>query len=247
MKIHICEDAKTLGMKAAEETARLLIQVIEQQGNARLLVSTGASQFTLFEALVGLPVAWEKVEMFHLDEYVGMSEDHPASFIRYLKERFTSKVPLKAAHFLNTADVAAMIGRATAEIRKAPVDVGLIGIGENAHIAFNDPPADFQDTAAYKIVQLDEACRRQQLREGWFASMDDVPQTALTMTVHQIMLCRKIISAVPYRVKAEAILRTLTAPDITEEVPATMLRGHADWTLYLDKESASLLEGVELP
>ena len=240
MKKYICEDAQTLGAQAAAETAKLLNLAIASNGEARLLVSTGASQFTLFDALVGLPVAWDKVEMFHLDEYIGMDETHPASFVRYLKERFTGRVSLKAAHFLGSADAAA-VDRVTFEIRKTPVDVGLIGIGENAHIAFNDPPADFHDTAAYKTVSLDEACRRQQLREGWFAVLDDVPKTALTMTVHQIMLCKKIISAVPYGVKAEAVFRTLNAPDITETIPATMLRRHADWSLYLDRESAALL------
>lgn len=243
MKVTICENPAALGMQAAEETAKLLSEAIARKGEARLLVSTGASQFTLFEALVKQPVAWECVEMFHLDEYIGMPETHPASFVGYLKQRFTSKVSLRAAHFLDdTADTQACIARMTAEIRKAPIDVGLIGIGENAHIAFNDPPADFEDTAAYKVVALDDACRHQQYGEGWFATLEDVPKTALSMTVHQIMLCEKIISCVPYAVKAEAIAKTLGAPEVTNEIPATILRTHPCVSLYLDKDSASLLK-----
>lgn len=172
-----------------------------------------------------------------------MPETHPASFVRYLKERFTSKVRLGAVYFLDgEEEINACIERVTGKIREAPIDVGLIGIGENAHIAFNDPPADFEDTASYKVVQLDEACRRQQLGEGWFPSIEDVPKQAISMTVSQILQCEKIINAVPHKVKVQAVYDTLRVPEITNMIPATKLRCHADVTLYLDEDSASLLD-----
>ena len=246
MRTVLCESPKVLGEQAALDAATQLRACVTKRGTARLLVSTGASQFTFFEAFVKLDVPWDKVEMFHLDEYVGMPETHPASFVGYLKERFVNRVHLKKAHFIDgTENVKTCIARVTKEIRIAPIDVGLIGIGENAHIAFNDPPADFECTAAFKTVQLDEACRKQQLGEGWFATLEDVPRTAISMTVHQIMQCRKIICAVPYRVKARAVHDTLNAPEVTNLIPATMLHNHADVTLYLDPDSASMLEMPE--
>ena len=164
--------------QAASAIADLLNKAISEQGYARIILSTGASQFETLDALIQLDVDWTKVEMFHLDEYVALPESHIASFRKYLKERFVSKVPLKAAHFVNgEGNVEENIAALTAELRKAPVDVGVIGIGENGHIAFNDPPADFDTDEAYKVVTLDERCRKQQVGEGWFAGVDDVPQT----------------------------------------------------------------------
>ncbi|HML46018.1 MAG TPA: glucosamine-6-phosphate deaminase [Clostridia bacterium] len=238
-----CNDPQDLGRRAAGHTARLLREAVAGRGRARLLVSTGASQFTLFEALVQEDVDWTKVTMFHLDEYIGMPETHPASFVKYLKERFTSKVPLAAAHFIDgMGDVDRVIRDITRKIREAPVDVGLIGIGENAHIAFNDPPADFEDQDAYKVVTLNEACRRQQLGEGWFPTLEDVPRQAISMTVRQILQCGHILCAVPYKVKAQAIYDTFAAKEITPMVPATALRLHGDVTVYVDPDSAALLE-----
>lgn len=238
-----CNDPQDLGRRAAGHAARLLREAIAGQGRARLLVSTGASQFTLFEALVQEDVDWPKVTMFHLDEYIGMPETHPASFVKYLKERFTNKVPLAAAHFVDgMGDVDQVIRDMTQKIRETPIDVGLIGIGENAHIAFNDPPADFEDQGAYKVVTLSETCRRQQLGEGWFPALEDVPRQAISMTVHQILQCRHILCAVPYKVKAQAIYDTFTAKEITPMVPATALRLHGDVTVYVDPDSAALLE-----
>ena len=156
-------------------------------------------------------VDWSKVEMFHLDEYVNLPQDHPASFVRYLKERFVEKTGgLKAVHFVDTSiGTDAIIEKLTGELKEAVVDVGLIGIGENAHVAFNDPPADFENQASYIVVQLDADCRKQQLGEGWFPTIDDVPRQAVSMTVSQILKCIHIISAVPYAVKASAIKKTL--------------------------------------
>lgn len=242
MKIVILGSPQELGQQAAKHAEQLLNDAISKRGDARLLVSTGASQLLFFEAFIKADVDWSKVTMFHLDEYIGMPETHPASFIGYLKARFTSKVPLKKAHFIDgTKPPENVIREMSALIREAPVDVGLIGIGENAHIAFNDPPADFDTTEAYRIVSLDDACRHQQLREGWFPTLQDVPETAVSMTVHQILQCRHIICAVPYKVKAEAIRDTFGAPEITNLVPATALRQHPDVTVYLDPDSASLL------
>ena len=245
MKIILSENDKILGQRAAEHIASLINQAIGEKGEARILVSTGASQFTTFEALINMDIDWSKVELFHLDEYINMPETHPASFIKYLKERFVNKLKtnLKKTHFVDTSiGVKNIIANLTEEINRGDIDVGVIGIGENGHIAFNDPPADFDCEDAYKIVTLDEACRNQQLREGWFATFDDVPKEAISMTVKQILKCKKIISVVPYKVKAKAVHDTLTAKEITNIIPATALRTHIDWTLYLDTDSASMIE-----
>ena len=167
INVNVSPTPESLGANAAAEIARLLCEAVEKNGSARVILSTGASQFATIDALVKLDVPWEKVEMFHLDEYVALPESHIASFRKYLKERFVSKVPVKAAHFVNgEGDVAANIEALTRELRSAPVDVGVIGIGENGHIAFNDPPADFDTDLAYKVVDLDERCKKQQVGEG---------------------------------------------------------------------------------
>lgn len=241
LTINVSPTPKQLGENAAKAIAMLLNETIDRQGSARLVLSTGASQFETIEALLKEEVAWEKVEAFHLDEYVGLPESHPASFRRYLKERFLSKVSLKAVHFVNgEGDVEANIAALTKELRKAPADVGVIGIGENGHIAFNDPPADFDTDLAYKVVNLDDRCKKQQVGEGWFATVEDVPKQAITMCVKQIMSCRHIVTATPHQVKAEAVFNTITKP-IQPAIPATILKTHPDWRLFLDEASASLL------
>ena len=241
LTINVSPTPKQLGENAAKAIASLLNEAIGRQGSARLVLSTGASQFETIEALLKEDVAWEKVEMFHLDEYVDLPESHIASFRKYLKERFVSKVSLKAAHFVNgEGDVGANIAALTKELQKAPVDVGVIGIGENGHIAFNDPPADFDTDLAYKVVDLDERCKKQQVGEGWFATVDDVPKQAITMCVKQIMSCRHIVTATPHPVKAEAVRNTITQP-VQPAIPATILKTHPDWHLFLDEASASLL------
>ena len=238
MEIRICKDSAELGQSAAKYVATILNACIAEKGSARIVLSTGASQFDTLSALVKEKVDWSKVEMFHLDEYVGLPESHGASFRKYLKERFVAKVGnLKAAHFVDGTE--AGIAALTEEIRKAPIDIGLIGIGENGHIAFNDPPADFETDEAYIVVNLDDRCKQQQMGEGWFATIDDVPKQAVSMTVREIMRCERIISCVPYQVKAEAVHATLTN-SLTNIVPATMLKQHRDFVLYLDRDSASL-------
>jgi len=240
MKVKIFENPIELGKDAAKYCAEIINEAIDSKGNARIILATGASQFETLKALIESDVDWSKVEMFHLDEYIGLPESHPASFRKYLKERFLNKVNIKQAYMVDGEDEPQkVIDYLTTEIRKAPIDLGLIGIGENAHIAFNDPPADFDTKEAYICVVLDEACKQQQVREGWFATIDDVPKRAISMSVHQIMQCRKIVSCVPYAVKAKAIKDTLES-ELTNKIPATMLKEHPDIVLYLDKESASL-------
>ena len=241
MEIKIFETPVELGQMAAAQSAEIINKAIANKGKARIALSTGASQFETINALTKMEIDWSKVEMFHLDEYIGLPESHPASFRKYLKERFLSKVNIKQAYLVDGEDdPQKVIAYLTTEIQKEPIDLGVIGIGENAHIAFNDPPADFDVREAYICVTLDEACKQQQVREGWFVTIDDVPKQAISMTVYQIMQCRKIVTCVPYAVKAKAIKDTIEN-QLTNMVPATMLKGHPDWTLYLDKDSASLL------
>ena len=241
INISVSQTPEELGERAAAKIAELLVDAIRTNGAARIILSTGQSQFETFAALVKKDVDWSKVEMFHLDEYVALPESHGASFRRYLKERFVSKVNLKAAYFVDgEGDVEKNIEALTSELRKAPVDVGVIGIGENGHIAFNDPPADFETDKAYKVVDLDRRCRMQQVGEGWFKSFDDVPRQAITMCPRQIMACRHIVTAVPHKVKAEAILNTITKP-VSPEIPATLMKTHPDWNLFIDSDSASML------
>ena len=244
LTIHVSPTPEKLGEYAAAAVAQLLNQAVSRQGCARLILSTGASQFETLDALVKMDVPWEQVEMFHLDEYVGLPITHGASFRKYLKERFVSRVSLKAAHFVDgEGDITANIEAVSRELLKAPVDVGVIGIGENGHIAFNDPPADFDTDEAYKVVTLDERCKRQQVGEGWFADMDQVPKQAITMSVKQIMACRHIVSAVPHSVKAEAVYNTITR-NVSPEIPAAILKTHPDWRLFIDDASAAKLFGI---
>ena len=235
MEIRICRDAAALGQSAAAYAAQSLREAISARGTARLALSTGASQFETLAALIGQAVDWRRVEAFHLDEYAGIDPRHPASFRKYLRERFVSHVPLKAMHYVDGTEENRL--GLSALLRETEIDLGLIGIGENAHIAFNDPPADFDVEEPYIIVTLDEACKAQQCREGWFKALSDVPERAVSMSVRQIMRCRRIVSCVPHGVKAGAVERTLTTP-VSREVPATILREHPDIELYLDAGSA---------
>jgi glucosamine-6-phosphate deaminase len=239
--ITIAENPQELGLRAAGKIAGLLRDAIGKRGEARIILSTGASQFETMEALTQEDVDWTRVEMFHLDEYVELGESHIASFRKYLKERFVSKVNLKAAYFVSgEGDVQQNIAALSAELRRKVVDVGVTGIGENGHIAFNDPPADFETDLAYKVVELDERCKQQQVGEGWFKSLKDVPRQAITMCPRQIMACRHIVSSVPHAVKAEAVYNTITRP-VDPMVPATLLKTHPDWNLFIDMNSASRL------
>ena len=242
MDIKIFKDSIELGQEAAKYSADIIKKAIKEKGKARIVLSTGASQFHTMDALTKLDIEWEKVEMFHLDEYIDLPEEHPASFRNYLKARFISKINLGHANLVNgEGNAEETITELTKAIRTEPIDLGLIGIGQNAHIAFNDPPADFDTKEAYLIVNLDEACKNQQVSEGWFATIDDVPKQAISMSVYQIMQCEHIISCVPFAVKANAIKDTVNNP-VTNLIPATKLKEHKNMMLCLDEESASLLK-----
>jgi len=245
MEILVLEDARQLGAAAGERAAGAIRAALEQREEANIILATGASQFHVLAALVAEPdVDWARVRMFHLDEYIGLPEGHPAGFRKYLDERFVRQVPgLKEAVFVDggAADPAAESRRLGALITRHPIDVALVGIGENSHLAFNDPPADFDTEEPYIVAALDEACRRQQLGEGWFPSLEAVPARAISMSIRQIMKSRRIICSVPDRRKAEAVKRTLEGP-VENTCPASILREHPDCTVLLDAESAALLK-----
>ena len=236
LEIRICDTAQQLGESAAKHVAGVLRECIAANGGARIVLSTGASQFETLDALRGEDIDWQKVEMFHLDEYVGLPETHNASFRKYLKERFLAHVDMGKVHFVD--GTLEGMRQLSEEVRRMPVDIALIGIGENAHIAFNDPPADFDTREAFIVVDLDESCKRQQVGEGWFASVEDVPRQAVSMTVHQILQCRRIVSCVPRGVKAAAMRALLAAPGPDRNVPASVLKAHGDFILYMDRDSA---------
>ncbi len=246
MKIHVLPTVRELAAAASANAAGILARALAENGRARVMMSTGASQLELIDRLAASEVDWSRVEMFHLDEYIDLPETHPASFRKYLKERFVSRVKLARAHFVDwEGDLAANIRRLNAELAAAPVDLGLIGIGENAHIAFNDPPADFEAEDPYIVVKLDDSCKSQQVGEGWFPDPASVPARAITASVRQILRSRRIISFVPYKSKAEAIRKVL-ANDVTNLVPATILKTHPAVDLYLDAASAALAPGDRL-
>lgn len=239
MIINICSDAAELGREAAVSAAIVLNEAIEKNGEARLVLSTGSSQFETLDSLLKQKIDWKRVEVFHLDEYIGIPVTHKASFRKYLYERFINHIPVRKFHSVDVeGEIEYKIQMLTDEIRKRPVDLGLIGIGVNGHIAFNDPPADFDTQEAYIIVELDEECRMQQVNEGWFQSLKDVPPRAVSMTPYQIMQCKRIISCVPHKIKSVAVKNTLIN-NLTPIVPATMLKQHPILTIYLDVYSAS--------
>lgn len=244
MKTVIAPNKELLGREAARAGAKLIREAISARGEAIIIVATGASQFELLAALVREPdVAWHKVTAFHLDEYIGVPISHPASFRQYLWERFHRllPLPLRQFHYIDgESDPKRECERVGNVIRDLSVDVAFIGIGENGHLAFNDPPADFNAEEPYLIVQLDEACRRQQLGEGWFAALSDVPSRAISMSCRQIMKSAHVICSVPDRRKARAVRDALEGP-VTPGVPASILQRHADATVYLDPDSASQL------
>ena len=241
MIVKVFETTAEVGAASAKQAAEKLRSVIESKGSARLLLSTGASQFAFFEHFVKEDIDWSKVEMFHLDEYVGISKEHPASFNNYLTNRFVNVVNPGKYHLIDgTKNPDETIAELTALLDERQVDLGLIGIGENAHIAFNDPPADFDDPRAYKVVTLAERCLEQQIGEGWFKDKDECFKQAISMTCPEIMKCKHIISVVPYKVKAEAVYKTVTSP-LTPEIPATLLKEHADSYLYCDADSSAML------
>lgn len=242
MNIVIAPDRAELGKFVAQQASAALRNHLANNSECNLVVATGSSQFEVLDQLVQeTDIDWSRVNGFHLDEYVGLGRSHPASFCGYLDQRFVQQVPLKSFYFLDgTLPEAELAEKAKSAIAGKSIDLLLCGIGENAHLAFNDPPADFATQDAYKIVELDEVCRRQQVGEGWFDSLEEVPQTAISMTVAQILRAQQIICSVPDRRKAEAV-RAMVEDAISPAVPASALRNHNQATLVLDPTSASLL------
>ena len=231
-----------LAIAAAERAAAILRQAIAERGHARIIAATGASQFEFLEALTARrDIDWPRVEMFHLDEYIGLPADRPASFRRFLRERLIAKTGITQFHLLDVeSDPAAVAGQVGAALNSAPIDVAFAGIGENGHLAFNDPPADFETSQPYLIVDLDLACRRQQVGEGWFADISQVPTQAISMSIRQILKASEILVIVPDARKAPAVKACLEG-EITPLAPASILRRHPNAIVYLDRDSAALL------
>lgn len=242
MKVIVSDTKEIMGKKAADAGAEQIRKAIRKNGEAHIILATGASQFEMLNHLVAQKnIDWSKVSAFHLDEYIGMPITHNASFRKYLKERFVEKLPgpIGQFHFINAEKPPRKECRRLNDlISQVDIDVAFIGIGENGHIAFNDPPADFDTEDPYIIVELDEACRRQQMGEGWFDSLDQVPARAISMSVQQIMKSRYIVCTVPDERKAEAVKNTVQGP-VTPEVPASILQEHPNCDLFLDKAAAS--------
>ncbi len=242
MKIVIAETSKELGQNAGREAAALIRQIIAEKGKANIILATGTSQFeTISQLIAENDIEWSKVTMFHLDEYIGLPSTHGASFRKYLKERFLEKVSTAPAYFLidGEAELNGELERLGAAISRHPIDVALVGIGENGHLAFNDPPADFETAEPYLVVNLDEPCRLQQMNEGWFATLDEVPTQAISMSVKQIMKSGHIICSVPDLRKAQAVRDSLEE-EVSNLYPASILQLHENCTLFLDTDSASL-------
>src|SRR5437762_2654094 len=236
MKILVSDNKVHNGQRAAHDGAELIRRAIGQRGEANIILATGASQFEMLAELTHAELDWHRVTVFHLDEYAGLPITHPASFRLYLWQRFMSalKVPLKERYFIDAeGDLQAECQRLNEIIGRHPIDVAFIGIGENGHLAFNDPPADFETSSPYIVVKLDEACRRQQMGEGWFKKFEDVPERAISMSIRQIMKSRDIVCTAPDERKARAVADAVEGK-ITPMVPASILQRHERATIYLD-------------
>ena len=243
LEVKVLETKEKMGKAGAEKAARILKETIKEKNEAIFVAATGASQFKFLENLTSIPsIDWSKTAMFHLDEYIGIPEDHLASFRKYLKERLINKVHPGAVHLINgdAEDSGSECDRLGKIISQKEIDVAFVGIGENGHLAFNDPPADFDTEKPYLVVELDEASRRQQLGEGWFERLDDVPHRAISMSIKQIMKSKNIICIVPDSRKAQAVKDCLEG-NISSDRPASILRKHKNAFLFLDKDSAKLL------
>ena len=247
MLIKVFEDKKDLGRAAAEQAASSIRKAIRESGRSRIITATGAAQFEFLEVLTtAADIDWPRVEMFHLDEYIGLPMSHPASFRRFLQERLIKKTGMTKYHLLDgDTDPAAAMRSASAALVAAPIDIAFVGIGENGHLAFNDPPADLETEEPYLIVNLDEACRLQQVGEGWFANISETPTQAISMSIRQILKAREILAVVPDSRKAKAV-RACLEGEINPMAPASILRRHENTTVYLDKNSAALLTQAKL-
>jgi glucosamine-6-phosphate deaminase len=247
MNLVIFDSRSRLAEAAADEAAGVIRQAIADRGHAYLIAATGSSQFEFLDALVQQAnIDWGQTTFFHLDEYVGLAEGHPASFRRYLRERIVDRIHPGAFHFLNgdAANPTAECQRVGELISRQTIDAAFVGIGENGHLAFNDPPADFETQEPYLIVDLDEACRQQQVGEGWFDSVADVPSQAISMSIQQILKARHILCVVPDQRKATAVKDCLEL-EVNPLHPASILQRHGQATIYLDAESAALLNSTK--
>jgi glucosamine-6-phosphate deaminase len=242
MNIKVFDTKSELGQAAAQDAAQIINQAINERDVAYVIAATGASQFEFLDSLAQEDVDWTKIVFFHLDEYVDLPESHPASFRRYLKERLVSRLHPQTFHFLNgeADDVYEECRRVGDLIGRQRIDVAFVGIGENGHLAFNDPPADFGTEEPYIVVTLDDACRQQQVGEGWFKSIAEVPTRAISMSIKQILKSRNILCIVPDQRKAEAVRATVEL-EVSPIRPASILQEHERVTLYLDRDSSSLL------
>lgn len=242
MERQVFRNKKDLGEAAARHAAAAIRHAIAQRGHARILAATGASQFEFLAALTQAPgIDWPRVELFHLDEYIGIGPDHPASFQRYLLDRLIRPTGITRHHLLDgLGDPVEVCARIGAELAAGPIDCAFVGIGENGHLAFNDPPADFETTTPYLIVELDEKCRRQQVGEGWFQTPGDVPARAMTISIRQLLASQEILCIVPDARKADAVRACLEGP-VSPAAPASILQTHPNTTVYLDEESAAQL------
>jgi len=245
LKVNVFDSALEMGSASSGYVAGIITKAIDRKGEARIILATGSSQFTFLDSLkTASNILWERVTVFHLDEYLGMSDKHPASFRRYLRERILDHVRPGKVHFLeaDARDIEKESDRYTSLLIENPIDIACIGIGENGHIAFNDPPvANFKDPLWVKKVELDEACRNQQMGEGWFSSLNEVPTYALTLTIPAIMRSEVISCVVPDERKTEAVRGTLYGV-ISENCPASILRTHKKAVLWLDKHSAGAMK-----
>ena len=248
MQLEVFDTKTELGQAAARDAATIINQAISERGAAYVIAATGASQFEFLDSLVDEEIDWGKVVFFHLDEYVGLPESHPASFRRYLKERILNRVQPRSFHLLNgeAGDVYEECRRVSELISRETIDVAFVGIGENGHLAFNDPPADFQTDEPYIVVNLVQRCRQQQVGEGWFKSLDEVPMQAISMSIRQILRSRHILCIVPDQRKAVAV-KNCVELEVSPMHPASILQKHDSVTLYLDRESASLFERPKHP
>lgn len=243
MLIKVFEDKKNLGRAAADQAASAIRRAISERGTARIIAATAASQLEFLDALTKSPgIDWAKVEAFHLDEYIGLPVTHPGSFRKMLMEQLVNKTGITRYHLLDgdAADPVAVVKEAGKQLASAPIDIAFLGIGENGHIAFNDPPADFETEEPYIIVNLDEACRQQQVGEAWFANISQVPKQAISMSARQILKAKEILAVVPDKRKAQAI-KACFEGEISPMAPASILRRHPNATVYVDTNSASLL------
>ena len=242
MQLRIYDDKQSLSQAAAEQAATAIRQAILDHGQARIVAATAASQFVFLDKLTQEPdIDWSRVEVFHLDEYVGLPMTHPGSFRRMLLENLIKKTGVNKYHLLDgDGNLDEVLKRVSKAIASAPIDIAFLGVGENGHLAFNDPPADFDIEDPYLIVNLDEACRQQQVGEAWFADISEVPKQALSMSVRQILKAKELLAVVPDTRKAEAVKACFEA-EMSPMAPASILRTHPNATIYLDKNSASLL------